>query len=806
MIGNAWRDRRDDALLLDNIDLVGMDGPKRQLIRWLVDGDSERRVVAVSGMGGMGKTALVKNVYDDADVKKHFNAHVWITVSQSFNQKELLKDLIQSLSSVNRRSVRDEGVDNMSIAEMKVLVENLLRKRRYLVVLDDVWNLHEWESIKHALPNSSIGSRVMLTTRRADLASTAACSEFKGEVYNLMPLDNGESWNLFCRKAFRGDSCPSYLFKICDSILKKCEGLPLAIVALSGVLATKDKLRIEDWDAVRRSLGAEIHGNDKLEDLKRVLFLSFNDLPYYLKSCFLYLSIFPKGPFKRMKVIRLWIAEGFIEVKEGRTLEEVAQYYLDELLNRSLIQVATTKTDGRIKAYRVHNLLREIIMSKSRDQNFAAIVKAPNTAWPNRARRLSVHSTLPTVRQNRSVYQLRSLFLFGVVEKSSLGKYFQLGFKLLRVLDMEAAPLKMFPIEIVDLCFLRHLSLRKTKVKTIPRSIGKLRNLETFDLKHTMVTELPIDILKLQRLRHLLVYRFETNVSYAHFYSESGFKAFSGIGGLQSLQQLCFIEADQACGTLMSELRELSQLRRLGIIKLRKLDGPALCSSIERLSNLRVLSIKSTEENEEIDLQRLSSPPRLLERLYLTGRLEELPSWIPSLHCLVKLSLKWSWLKTDPLLFLQDLPSLVHLELLQAYDRETLHFKAGKFKKLKLLGLDKFDNLKHVKVGKGAMPCLEKLVIQRCNLLKRVPSGVERLAELKVIEFFDMPDELIMKLCPDGEGEDHWKVAHVPEVYSTYWRDGGWDVYSIEGFKEREKSPPTGKVRRSHRRRSLWKA
>lgn len=182
----------------------------------------------------------------------------------------------------------------------------------------------------------------------------------------------------------------------------------------------------------------------------------------------------------------------------------------------------------------------------------------------------------------------------------------------------------------------------------------------------------------------------------------------------------------------------------------------------------------------------------------MLGRLEELPCWIPSLHSLVKLFLKWSRLKEDPLVHLQDLPNLVHLELLHACDGDMLHFRAGKFKKLKLLGIDKFDNLENVEVGKGAMPCLEKLVIQRCNLLLNVPSGVEHLTELKVIEFFDMPDELIMKLSPDGNGEEYWKVAHVPEVYSTYWRDGGWDVYSIESFREREKTTPAGTVMRSH--------
>lgn len=342
-------------------------------------------------------------------------------------------------------------------------------------------------------------------------------------------------------------------------------------------------------------------------------------------------------------------------------------------------------------------------------------------------------------------------------------------------------------------------------MKVIPRGIGNLQNLLTLDLKKTNVNELPLEILKLEKLRHLLVYRLKIE-SYAHFYSKFGFKALSSLGDLQSLQKLCFIEAnDHGCGMTMRELGKLKNLRRLGIIKLRKQDGLALCLSLEHLTKLRAFSVKSTHENEILDLQHLSSPPQFLERLYLTGRLEELPNWIPSLHSLVKLFLKWSWLKDDPLVFLQGLPNLVHLELLHACDSDMLSFKSGGFKKLKVLGLDKFDNLRCVKVEEGAMPCLEKLTIQQCKSMKRVPSGVKHLSKLKLLEFFEMPSELILKLRPNG-GEDYGEVKHVPDVYSACWRDGGWDVYSIESFKEIENATSqAGTVRRCHELRPLWK-
>ena len=104
------------------------------------------------------------------------------------------------------------------------------------------------------------------------------------------------------------------------------------------------------------------------------------------------------------------------------------------------------------------------------------------------------------------------------------------------------------------------------------------------------------------------------------------------------------------------------------------------------------------------------------------------------------------------------------------------------------------------------MPCVEKLIIQRCTLLKKVPIGIEYLTKLKVLEFFDMPEELIKTLHPDEQGSDYWKVAHIPEVYSTYWREGGWEVNSLESLNDGENSPrPNTIILTSHELQTRWK-
>jgi disease resistance protein RPM1 len=792
--------------LLEEADLVGIEQPKKQLSDLLFKDESNRAVISIYGMGGLGKTTLAKQVYDDPKVKKHFRIHAWVNLSQYFKMEELLKDLVQQLYSVIGKPV-PEAVGLMNSDKVKELIKNLLLRSRYLIVLDDVWQVNVWDVVKLALPNNNRGSRVILTTRKRDIALYSRAE--LGKDFPLQFLPEQEAWSLFCRKTFQGNSCPPHLEEVCRKILKLCGGLPLAIVAISGALATRERSNIEEWQIVCRSFGSEIKGNDKLEDMKKVLSLSFNELPYYLKSCLLYLSVFPEfHAIEHMRLIRLWIAEGFVNGEDGKTLEEVADSYLKELLNRSFLQVVEKTSDGRMKTCRMHDLLREIVNYKSRDQNFATIAKEQDMEWTEQVRRLSVIYSLHNVlKQNKTIFKLRSLLMFALSDPLNHFSIHDLcsstGVKLLRVLDLQDAPLEAFPTEIVKLYLLKYLSLKNTKVKSIPSSIKKLQNLETLDLKHTYVTELPIEIAELKRLRHLLVYRYEIE-SYAHFHAKHGFKVAAPIGNMQSLQKLCFIEVDQGSGALMVELGKLTQLRRLGIRKMRKEDGTALCSSIEKMIHLRSLSITAIKEDEIIDIHDISKPPQCLQQLYLSGCLEKFPQWIKSCNNLVKVFLKWSRLKEDPLMYLQGLPNLRHLEFLQVYVGETLHFNTKGFPSLKVLGLDDLQGLKYMIIEEGAMQGLKKLIIQRCGSFKHVPLGLEHLTKLKTIEFFDMPDELVISLLPNG-GKDYWRVQNVPTVYSTYWRDGGWDVYSLETFGERETDVNHSSAKRTLELPTLWK-
>ncbi|CAL5392895.1 unnamed protein product [Camellia sinensis] len=742
-LNTACHDYRGDALLLHESELVGIDKPKSQLIRWLVHEDPRLKVFSISGMGGLGKTTLIKKAFDDAVVKNHFQSHVWITVSESFKIEVLLKGIIKQLFEEIKQPV-PQGMENMDTNSLKGIINAFLQQKRYVLVFDDVWDTHAWQSFRHVFPIGNCGSRVMLTTRNADLASFAS-TEYHGDVYNLQPLTPEESWTLFCRKTFMENSCPLHLEGLSKAILNRCEGLPLAIVAISGLLSTKDKSSVYEWDKIYRSLGAELQGNDKLLSMNKILSLSYIDLPYYLKFCFLYLSVFPEDcMIDHWRLIRLWVAEGFVESKAGMTIEEVAEGYLNELINRSLVQVADMRRDGRVATYRIHDLLREIIVSKSGEQNIVTLAGEQSRAWPEKVRRLSINNHWEYTQQSKCFTRLRSLLMFNATD--SLSKLSILassndGLRLLTVLDLRGALLETFPNEVLKLLQLRYLSLRGTKVKIIPKSIGKLQNLETLDLKQTYVTELPDDILKLQQLRHILLYRYLPNhLPSFPFKNQCGFKAPTEIGRLSSLQKLCSIETNHDNGTiLLGEVGKLTQLRKLQIENLRNEDGRVLCSSLERLSNLRSLIVRATEGDEIIDLDSLSSPPQLLRMLYLEGSLHKVPHWIPSLHSLVKVILRSSKLRdVDPLESLQGLPNLVELQLIQTHEGEELCFKAGGFQRLVRLYLGGLKGLRWVKVEAGSMPHLEELFIHKCELVEELPSDIEHLTSLESLELVDM--------------------------------------------------------------------
>ncbi|KAJ6683194.1 hypothetical protein OIU74_021285 [Salix koriyanagi] len=474
-----------------------------------------------------------------------------------------------------------------------------------------------------------------------------------------------------------------------------------------------------------------------------------------------------------MVLIRLWIVERFVEEKQGLTMEEVAEEYLNELVNRSLIQVAEMNHFNRVKKCRVHDLMREIILLKSREDFLVMIANGTRISKNEKVRRLSIHENSEEVQSDMRFPYLWSFLLF------SSHHYFEHGFrnyKLLRVLNLDRAPFSCFPPELVELIHLRYLSLRRTMIRELPESIRKLKYLEILDLKGSNVSSLPTGITQLTCLRHLLNYRYSLQSS--NFFGDThGMRVPSGIGRLTSLQKLGSVEVNED-NELVRELGKLTQLRRLCISKLREEQGMDLCYTFERLKHLTAMYVVSLNKTDVLELDSISSPPKHLQYIYLECSLSALPGWIGSLQYISKLVLKYSNLKSDPLKALQKLPSLVVLQLRQAYAGEELCCDPGGFSKLKRLGFRDLGRLQRIRIAKGSMPALEWLEITACTVLETVPDGIENLKNIKHLCLWHMPSTFI-KTVERSRGEDFWRVQHITTITHTYKGGGEWVLETL---------------------------
>ncbi|KAJ4836569.1 hypothetical protein Tsubulata_047682 [Turnera subulata] len=761
-----WHDPRIASLYLDEAEVVGIDNPKALLIKWLVEGGEKLCSISVVGMGGLGKTTLVKKVYDSQPLKRCFDCHSWVTVSKSFSPTELLRAAFKGFLEEVEESARQK-IESMTDFQLVDTLRKHLLEKRYVIVFDDVWSSDVWEAVKYAFPDGNFGSRIVFTTR---LGSLPASVDNTAHVYLLQPLPEEEAWTLFCRKAFRGEYqgvCPQGLEAMSLSILKKCEGLPLAIAVIGGLLSKKNK-EVREWKKVHDSLAAELQSDKDLGGLGRILLLSYNDLPYYLKQCYLYLSVFPEDYLiKRMKLIRLWVVERFVQEKQGLTLEEVAEDYLNELVARNMIQVVQMDYFKRVRTCRVHDLIRELILHKSREESLVVIANNElNISKNEKVRRLSIHDGCKDLPSSKRAPYLRSLLQFVSFDTFSIFRHASFhGFKLLRILEMEGARISNFPLELVDLIHLRYLSFRWSLLRVLPESIKRLANLEILDLKGSLVASLPLGILQLQSLCQLRNYRFEFGSS-AFFPDSQGMRVPSGIGRLTSLQKLGSVEVFDDCN-LVKELGKLTQLRRLGILKLKEQHGMDLCYTLERLKHLTALYTATIKDTEYLQLDALSSPPENLQRLFLKCRLSRLPEWVSSLQYLSKLVLQYSNLKNDPLQPLGELPSLVVLELRQAYDGGELNCNGRGFFRLRMLSLCQMERLRTVRVAAGAMPGLRRLDIVACHNLEKMPLGTEHLTNIQDLLLCDMPSTFFKRIEQYG-GEDFARVQHIPTITRIY--------------------------------------
>ncbi|XP_042039552.1 putative late blight resistance protein homolog R1A-10 [Salvia splendens] len=687
--------------------IVGREKDLKYLKDRLKAASAKLQTVPIFGDRGIGKTHLVQTVYDDPDIVWMYKKRAWVKVSQDHSKKETLVGLLRSLKQIGSGKGQEMTED-----ELAKRLSRVLRQGSYLIVLDDVCNPEVWDSLKDLFPDGSY-SRVILITRRKEVAESANNG---GGVKEIQPLDGEEPWSLLQSEVFRYDPCPEDLETTAKRVAENCKGLPLAIVAIGGVLK---KAGPKDWEIAASSL-TDCADCDDLIDA--VMSLSYKSLPQYAKACLLYMGIFPNNYDIRLsKLFKLWIAEGFVDKNEQfNSPEKMAEGCLLLLVERFIVVVTERNPVGKIKTCRVDGVYFEFFKKKANEEKFFHVITDYTDSFPDETwtyERFSIRENIQFADRDKlklknRVPTVRSLLFEGAQEQNPL--WVHLDFKLLKVLDALKVRFYGFPDEILKLVHLRYLAL--TYPGEIPEEICRLWNLRfLIILRHRnsktseAVSRLPLEIWNLSELRHLqLMGRDLSDPS-------------TSSPRLENLVTLLDVSTHSCTPEI---LQRLPNLKKLGV----RIESPALdvAEDLSFLSHLTMLasleSFKCVVMHPDFASQGASLNPNL-----------SFPATI------TEISLSGCGLSWDNMKAIATLPKLESLKL-RWYAFHGTEWKQegdGKvFPSLRFLLLEDL-NIQLWKASSGHFPWLTNLVIRHCYRLREIPAVFGNIPALKKIELVD---------------------------------------------------------------------
>ncbi|EYU23531.1 hypothetical protein MIMGU_mgv1a025687mg [Erythranthe guttata] len=433
----------------DKNTMVGFDEQLTRLLDKLTGQRSNRQIIPIVGMGGIGKTTLAKNAYEHSLIVQHFDIRTWVTISQNQIDEQLLGEKLYKR----------------------------LWSRRYLIVIDDIWSIEAWEEVSRFFPDNNNGSRIVVTTRISNVAT-----HFDSSLFELSFLDEDQSWDLFCKKTFGEAGCPLELEDIGNEIVKKCKGLPLAICVIGGLLG-RSHMTQKYWKNISKDLISILNSGED-ENCSSILSLCYTYLPAHLKPCFLYMGIFPEDDEIRVsQLIKLWVAEGFIKLNQSQSLEEIARGYLNDLIDRNLILKQLGST-GRIKFCKIHDLLRDLSLKVAQKDEFICVMEDIQRGVERGRRIVCNEKNLQAKYQSQVLHTLQLPSLTRTLPRKKLRRH------------------------IVDQVNMRYLAYNKRTrflVVKLPSSIDVLWNLQTIIIRKNKI-KAPSEIWEMRQLRHVDIY------------------------------------------------------------------------------------------------------------------------------------------------------------------------------------------------------------------------------------------------------------------------------------------------------------
>ncbi|KAH0735604.1 hypothetical protein KY285_011311 [Solanum tuberosum] len=681
--------------------MVGHENEFEMMQDQLTRGASDLEIVSIVGMGGLGKTTLANKIFCDPFVMSCFDIRAKVTISQEYCVRNVLLYLLYSVRGKTDAQTYVEQNDG----ELADQLQKLLKRGRYLVVIDDIWTKGAWDDIKLCFPDCNCRSRILMTTRNMEVAEYASSGR---PPYQMRLMNFDESWSLLYEKVFAKDCFPPEFDEVGKQIALKCKGLPLTIVVIAGLLSKIGKA-LDEWKSVAANVSSVV-STDLDVQCMRVLTLSYHHLPHHLRACFLYFALFPEDKLIFVnKLVKLWAAEGFLKVDKTKSMEQVAKQSLKDLVDRSLVFIQRVSSfDGKIKACGMHDVIRELCLREARKINFVNVMM-DNQNPTKQARhfstkrvRISIQSKQSKIVVNRlsMVHNNDSCSILLFVDDPSSSRMMQAlkRFKVLRVLDLALLTLNAFPSCIVELFHLRYLALSvysstNDRGIDIPPSIASLQYLQTLILKSpTSLTWkysrpfiLPSEIFKMSQLRHLSL---DWNYLKQH----------------ESLER----------SWLLRNLQCLSGW------------NPLYCTSsvFRLLPNVKKLQIYGIQEyyirsNKDKVFHNLCYLDQLKELKFKTKKMvNATPMFLPPLGTFPKNLKKLAFTGTR-----------LHWEDLELLGEEG--FPHLKFLRLKRLYLHKW------RASSDHFPRLERLVINRCWSMYSIPQDFVDITTLQLIHISD---------------------------------------------------------------------
>ncbi|XP_052621236.1 putative disease resistance protein At3g14460 [Lactuca sativa] len=779
---NRLERRLGQTSLVDESKIMGRKGDKEALLKKLLRNerfDQNVGIVSIVGLGGIGKTTLAKVVYNHEKVKDEFEFRIWVCVSGEFDVLDISKAILEAVSGEEKRS------SNLDLIHV-VLKEKLLKKK-FLLVLDDVWNEDEskWELLQSPLVVGAPGSKIMVTTRNTRVVTMMDSDE----VYHLDVLSNEDALSLFAQNALgekNFDKHPTLKLHG-EGIMKKCGRLPLALKTLGRVLKTTRN--VDEWEKL---LNSEIWDIEDGSEILPALKLSYYHLPPHLKQLFAYCSLFPKDyVFDKNELVLLWMAEGFLSQSKGNnSMENLGHHYFEKLKSRSFFQ---NSTNDELR-YTMHGLINDLATSVAGEFFFRFDeLRYANETFKNfRLHHFSFINlqSYAQLKKLKSASCLRTFlpmsggFLHDVLDEL-LPKL-----QYLRVLSLANQITKGVPNSVGSLKHLRYLNFSYCGISDLPEQITDLYNLQSLLLRGCFrLSCLPKGFIKLINLRHL-------DMSDTPMLT----KMPLGIGGLISLQTLTKVIIEETNTFKISELKRLLDLQgRLSIMGLDKVIHPiqAKDASLHQKKGLDVLELvysdvfdESRNEMIEYEVLKELTPHHNLKNLkilFFMGM--RFPSWVgdPVFDQLTEVTLRGCTCSHLPTLgHLNSLKKLIvqkmnelktiGLELLTPTNSNSfIHIAFPSLEVLKFLDMQNWekwstfgDEDNNDEISRSLFPRLHKIFIKHCPKLTQVSIGlIPSLRVLHIKECSEMVLRSMVGVSTSLVALKMWKVKGLTQLHEV---------------------------------------